>query len=180
MKAASTLIRLHPGTLLVVVTIFGVCLPRSAVATASAPRTSGPDAAAVCPVTIATNPRHRYGNDALSTTLWSLGVVLFTSDGPGTIYEDGSLGMKWHWAQHIEGQLSIDGRRLDASSPPLRAIVEDSGRLPPTRSKTGFRATGLIFSTSGCWEVTGRVAEQSLTFVTLVIDVCKYGTSLCK
>jgi hypothetical protein len=33
----------------------------------------------------------------------------------------------------------------------------------------GFQPSYLIFSTPGCWEVTGRVGEASLTFVTRVV-----------
>lgn len=46
------------------------------------------------------------------------------------------------------------------------------------RRTPGFQVTGLIFPTPGCWEVTGIVGESKLSFVTLVIDVCEYG-SLC-
>jgi hypothetical protein len=36
----------------------------------------------------------------------------------------------------------------------------------------GFHATALIFPTAGCWEVTGRVGDASLTFV---VEVEKIG-----
>jgi len=32
-----------------------------------------------------------------------------------------------------------------------------------------MQPTELIFPTEGCWEVTGRVGDASLTFVTLVV-----------
>jgi hypothetical protein len=41
--------------------------------------------------------------------------------------------------------------------------------IPSGYGDSGFQATGIIFPTEGCWEVTGRVGEASLTFVTLVI-----------
>ena len=34
---------------------------------------------------------------------------------------------------------------------------------------TGFQASGVHFPTEGCWEVTGRVAMTTLTFVMFVI-----------
>ena len=34
-----------------------------------------------------------------------------------------------------------------------------------------FKPTALIFPTEGCWEVTGKVGETSLTFVTRVVKI---------
>lgn len=34
-----------------------------------------------------------------------------------------------------------------------------------------FHLTGLVVPTEGCWEVTGRVGGQSLTFVNRVVRV---------
>jgi hypothetical protein len=41
----------------------------------------------------------------------------------------------------------------------------------PTEGYTdsGFTPSTLIFPVVGCWEVTGTVGEDSLTFVTLVV-----------
>lgn len=127
---------------------------------------------AECPVTIPSDGGQHFGNRALSTTLWSLGVVLFTPDGPGTIYQDGSLGMKWHWTRHVEGSLEISGRRLDQEAPALRSQIPDGYGL------SGFQTSELIFPTPGCWEVTAKVDGAGLTFVTMVVDVCGYG-ALC-
>lgn len=108
---------------------------------------------------------NRHGNGMLWTILWPGGEIVFKPDGPGTILADGSLGMKWLWwrGDGTVGPLSIEGRRLDSPAPPLRAdVLEGYG-------ESGFQASGLIFPTEGCWEVTGRVGGASLTFVTLVI-----------
>ncbi len=48
-------------------------------------------------------------------------------------------------------------------APPLRADIPEGYGL------SGFQASGVIFPTEGCWEVTGRVGNVSLTFVTLVV-----------
>ena len=107
-----------------------------------------------CAVTIPNNREAKYENGALATTLWSLGVIVFSPSGPGTVFEDGSLGMKWHWSRLQPGQLKISGRRLDGEAPPLCAdILEGYG-------DSGFQATGLIFPTSGCWEVTGTLGDD--------------------
>jgi hypothetical protein len=76
---------------------------------------------------------------------------------------DGSLDYKFGWWHEVPGKLQINGRRLDGPAPPLRAEIPDG------YGEIGFQATGIIFPTDGCWEVTGSVGAASLTFVTLVI-----------
>jgi hypothetical protein len=78
------------------------------------------------------------------------------------VESDGSIGWKLGWWRIASGTLTITGRRLDAPAPPLRASVPD-GYGPQ-----GFQASGVYFSTEGCWEVTGTVASSELTFVTFV------------
>jgi hypothetical protein len=104
-----------------------------------------------------------HGNGQIWTGLWPEGKVVFKQDGPGHILPDGSLEMKWWWWRGINGQLTIEGRRLDAPAPPLQA------EIPEGYGATGFQASGIIFSGEGCWEVTGRVGKAELTFVTLVV-----------
>jgi hypothetical protein len=61
--------------------------------------------------------------------------------------------------------MATDACPFDASAPPLRAeISEGDGDF-------GFQSSSLIFSTPGCWEVTGHVADVSLTFVTKVVKI---------
>lgn len=130
-------------------------------------------AIASCPVTMpngSTPPGerpspHQHGNGDLWTGIWPGGIVTFSPNGPGEMLPDGSLSMKFFWWRAAPGQpLTIEGRRLDAAAPPLRASIPDGyfGK---------FQASGLIFASEGCWEVTGRVRDASLTFVTLVIKV---------
>lgn len=104
-----------------------------------------------------------YGNGKLWTTLWPNGTVEFRPGGPGSMDSDGSLSMKFPWWRGVRGKLTIEGRRLDASAPPLRA------HIPEGYGDTGFQSTALIFPTEGCWEVTGKVGEASLKFVTRVV-----------
>lgn len=54
-----------------------------------------------------------------------------------------------------------EGQRLDIPATPKPGIRYGEGT-------PGFQATSLIFPTEGCWEVTGHVAEASLTFVVRV------------
>lgn len=109
-----------------------------------------------------------YGNPQLSLGpfgLWPDGIVVFQPGGSGFITPDGSLGMKFGWTRGVRGQLRIDGRRLDAPASPLRS------EIPKGYGEIGFQATALVFSTEGCWEVTGRVGDASLTFVTNVVKI---------
>ena len=129
-----------------------------------------------CPVTIpratpdsvlsAVGMRNAYWNGNLYVgAFWPDATVRVGPLSVGSILPDGSLDMKFPWfrAAGLKGKLIITGRRLDAEAPPLKAHIP-SGYLD-----TGFQATGLIFPTEGCWEITGKVGDTTLTFVNRVI-----------
>ena len=109
-----------------------------------------------------------YGNEKVSVGpfgLWPDGTVVFKPGGAGFVTQDGSLGMKFGWRRGVPGRLRIEGRRLDAPASLLRAEV------PNGYGDLGFQATYVIFPTPGCWEVTGRVGDASVTFVTMVVKI---------
>ena len=111
-----------------------------------------------------------YGNREVSVGPFGLcpdGILVFKPGGAGFVTRSGALGMKWGWMRGVSGQLKIEGRRLDAEAPPLRSAV------PEGYGDRGFQATYLIFPTPGCWEVTGRVGQSSVTFVTKVVKIGK-------
>jgi len=105
-----------------------------------------------------------YGNGKLWTNLWPEGVVLMLPERdyatPG-----GPFAMKWGWWRGVTGQLTVMGRRLDGAAPPLTASIPDG------YGDYGFQSTSIIFPTAGCWEVTGRAGDASLTFVTRVVEI---------
>ena len=105
------------------------------------------------------------GNGSLWVRLWDEGTVFFKKGGSGKIFSDGSMQMKFPWWRAAQGKLSIEGRRLDADAPPL------SAKIPLGYGEIGFQASGILFPTEGCWEVTGKVGNASLTFVTRVIRI---------
>lgn len=122
-----------------------------------------------CPVTLPNGPKLPagtlpsslyYGNGKLWTNLWPMGIVLVL---PDQVDPDGTLDMKWPWFRGITGQWTIEGRRLDAPAPPLKASI------PNGYGDRGFQVSALLFPTVGCWQVTGKVGDASLTFVTLVV-----------
>jgi hypothetical protein len=130
-----------------------------------------PEAPSSCPITKpnGNNPPGDsgpggYGNEALWTNLY-----MWSEDGTVPVdrehvLADGEFGgMKWAWYRFVPGKLTIEGRRLDGPAGPLRADIPDGYGV------MGFQVSGLIFPTDGCWEVTGRVGDASLTFVTYVI-----------
>jgi hypothetical protein len=103
-----------------------------------------------------------HGNTKLWTALWPGGVIRAE---PDYVDKDGSIHMKFGWWRGVSGRLSIQGRRLDGQAPPLRAEVSDG------YGDRGFQASGVIFPTEGCWEITGQVGTARLTFVNFVIKV---------
>jgi hypothetical protein len=120
-----------------------------------------------CVVTTPTSPSMLSSRSrALSVSLPRQdGTVVFKPGGVGFVLSDGALSMKFGWERAVRGPLRISGRRLDESAPPLRS------HIPSGYGETGFQATALIFPTPGCWEVTGRVGDEILTFVTRVVKV---------
>ena len=125
-----------------------------------------------CPVTFpngSTPPHERYpspdhhGNGALWATLGPGGKIVIR---PGGAKEDGSILWKMGWYRGVRGKVSVAGRRLDAPAPPAQGHYDIEGY-----GDLGFQAGSVHFPSEGCWEITGRVGEASLTFVTLVVKV---------
>jgi hypothetical protein len=102
-----------------------------------------------------------YGNGSIWTALWPDGVVVAD---PDQVDSSGAIHMKFPWwrGPSISGKMEIEGRRLDASAPPLIADVPEGYGL------TGFQASALIFASPGCWQVEAHVGSATLQFVTLV------------
>jgi hypothetical protein len=76
------------------------------------------------------------------------------------------------WTVGTTGEFTIQGRRLDASAPPLHAQINSGvpqnrfAEVPGAR----FWASGISFPTRGCWQVTGRVGRTTLAFVVFVAE----------
>jgi hypothetical protein len=103
-----------------------------------------------------------HGNGGLFTVLWPRGTIRAT---PNYVGSNGAVEMKFPWwrGRGIHGALRITGRRLDGPASPLQA------HIPSGYGPTGFQATGLVFATEGCWEVTGKAGKARLTFVARVV-----------
>jgi hypothetical protein len=66
------------------------------------------------------------------------------------------------WWRLVEGNLAIEAKRLDGAAKLGR------GNVPNGYGPTGFQASGVFFPTTGCWDITGKVADQELRFVVQV------------
>ena len=141
--------------------------------TAPSPQRVAPAASEeACPVTYANGnappgyPSYSpgfHGNGAIWTPLWPRGKILIT---PPYVEPDGSLRMKFPWWWKEPAPLAIQGRRLDAAAPPLRAEVAASYDDGPVQFQ--FQPSMLFFPSEGCWEVTGKAGDASLPFVVLI------------
>lgn len=67
------------------------------------------------------------------------------------------------WRRYVAGYLAVEGHRLDGLAPPLRVHIPDGYGM------IGYQASSIAFPTPGCWEVTGRAGDESLSFVVLVV-----------
>ncbi len=75
---------------------------------------------------------------------------------------DPADGMKVGWFRPAGEELVVTARRLDGDAPPFEAHI-------PCCYPTRFQASGLMFPTPGCWEVTAVAGESRLVF-TVVIE----------
>jgi hypothetical protein len=126
-----------------------------------------------CPVTLPNgsipyeDAGFNHGNGSLWVALWPRGRLLAGPLPDGSswaeIRPDGSIDAKLGWWRGLGGRLTVQGRRLDAKGPPLRASI------PQGYGWSGFQATGVIFPTEGCWQVTGKAGQATLRFVALVV-----------
>jgi hypothetical protein len=126
-----------------------------------------------CPVTYPSDKppvegkNFNYGDRHLAVFLWPRGRVVTEPLPDGSrwaeLRPDGSVvANKVGWWRGAAGRLTIQGERLDAPAPPLRAWV------PPGYGSTGFQVTQLTFPTRGCWKVVGSVRGHDITFVVRV------------
>lgn len=107
-----------------------------------------------------------YGSDALWTML--------PLDGTwrGLPFSDNGYTQKTFWWQQgydwqadPQPDLTVTGKRLDASAPPLLASGATNGYNPDLGS---FMLVGVDIPTDGCWEITGQAGDQSLSFIVWV------------
>ena len=80
---------------------------------------------------------------------------------------DGSIGNKLPWVTTPRWEKpSISGERIDAKAPPLRVLGVNRGSF--TSSPDPSYMSAVSFPTPGCWRVSARLADVSLTYVVRV------------
>ena len=83
---------------------------------------------AACPVTVLGPGEWNYGDEFIAVNL--TGMTSGTIGPPHTWITDGSLRVKLGWRRGVAGKpLTIEGRRLDAVAPPLRAWIPNHGDI---------------------------------------------------
>lgn len=120
-----------------------------------------PSARDTCPV----SGTGSYGNGLLSTTLPGRGVLLARADPDG-------LFQKLGWLPHttLPDALTVRGERLDAASPPMRVLSVNWGpSIAPGRPQIGRWRSAVKFPSEGCWRITGRVQDLTLSYVVRVV-----------
>lgn len=175
---------LHPRVApLMLATLLFACMPLTGTSVASAQADDTPPAS--CHVTLPNGDlppaslvaRSRdsdfYGNGTLWVLLWWNNGVIRAGLDAGVPMDDGvSIKTPWVRGPELRGPLTIIGRRLDAGAPALHGNVGSDDRNP------GFVASGVVFPTPGCWEVTGRVGAVSLTYVAWVTFTPEIGRQI--
>jgi hypothetical protein len=149
--------------------------PRPTPAPARQPVAAPAQGAAGCPLTRANGDgppgEQPSASDHGNGLLWTV-LPPGSVDREATREPDGSVSQKYPWwTVGTDGELTIQGRRLDAEgASPLRAQANSGTPATPFATVPGgrFWSSALYFPTEGCWQVTGRVGTTSLTFVVLV------------
>ncbi|MGH3133474.1 MAG: hypothetical protein ACRDNY_07000 [Gaiellaceae bacterium] len=119
-----------------------------------------PPATETCPV----SGEGTYGNGLLSTRLPPGGVLSTRRD------EDG-LFQKLGWLPHrpFPDALTVRGERLDAPSPPMRVLGVFWGYASSGPAANGSWASAVKFPSAGCWRISARVQDVTLSYVVRVV-----------
>jgi len=102
-----------------------------------------------------------HGNKTVTTFLPRNGVFVL-QPGREITLEDGSIATKFLWFK-VRKPLTLTGRRLDATAPPLRADVPDN------YGDQLFQPSEALFPTPGCWQITSRVGHDSLRLTLWIV-----------
>ena len=119
--------------------------------------TSGGAATAACDVTLPVAerpPNDPHASPFLGDWYANADRTMWASGGSPV---PGTLRTKVLWVRPVGSELRIDARRLNGEAGP--ATVPNLGVYPWT-----FQPSILIFSTPGCWQITGTAGGKTLQF----------------
>jgi hypothetical protein len=116
-----------------------------------------------CPVTRSTLPSRRYGTGRLWVFLPASGILHVQRNKP----DDGMYGTKLGWIpdRNRNLTLTVSGRRLDA---PGRMTVRGVYWGHSSTGK-GSWASAVAFPQGGCWRITGRAGQTTVSYVVRVV-----------
>lgn len=126
-----------------------------------------------CPVTLPNGnrppgqPRNVtwYGNGRLWAGVDPDGTHVY---GPEDVAADGSVGDKLLWVTTPPWEKpTVTGTRIDAAAPPLRVTGVNTGSFSGAANPSHMTPVG--FPTPGCWRLTARLADVSLTYVVQIV-----------
>lgn len=129
-----------------------------------------PDARETCPVTIPSRSTAPPGLER--RPYWLTNGFLWTALPPegvlrGRVAPDGSVSTKWLWfAARVDGDLRVRLERLDAPSAAVDAQTV-RGWVEGFRGSATWAAR-MRFPAAGCWRISGRVADVTLSYVVAV------------
>lgn len=107
-----------------------------------------------------------YGNGLLWAGLEADGTYSVPRD---RVAADGSIGNKLLWVTAPPwDKPTVSGVRIDAAAPPLRVLGVNTGSFQ-SGDVDPSHMSAVSFPTSGCWRLTARVADVSLTYVVEVV-----------
>ena len=140
---------------------------------------------ASCPVT--TRPAHPFTPPAWyqpGDDDWFLGSEkLWTEGSKSGVWEwephepwNGNLTVKiswgsadFDWRKEPRPNLTITGRRLDGEAPPL--LLQPMTHIMGPNAEPGSMLSGVYVPTPGCWEITGKYRDETVSFVVWVQQV---------
>jgi hypothetical protein len=99
-----------------------------------------------------------FGNDAIWIRLPKGGVIPASPD-PGK----SRISAKFPWWRVLAGQLQVSTSRVGSEK-----RIEAGVATVAEYGQTGFVPSGLVFDGAGCWQITGSLQGQSLTFIAFV------------
>jgi hypothetical protein len=122
---------------------------------------------ASCPVTVPRQARQPAGAGVSDGLRWygdaAVWVLLPVSGALGT---DSQQQRPWYskvpWWRTVPGVLTIRAQPVGGRVAGFRADV------PSGYNAAGFQPSGLYWPRLGCWQVTGTIAGQTLTFIVWV------------
>lgn len=120
-----------------------------------------PAATETCPV----SGEGPYGNGLLSTTLPPDGIRFARREPDGTLFD------KLGWLPHrsFPNTLTVRGERLDGPGQ-MRVLAVNWGHVYVNGQQgRGSWASAVVFPSEGCWKLSARVQDISLSYVVEVV-----------